>query len=143
MSKMPNFFLNRAQHRAKYPFVDMVVHHGEELQHRVTVINPSINSVHRGQMIEVWKGKRGRETWGTIVEDVNLERKEVLVRDNIGGTKEFVKWVDVCDVQQVWESKINDNGTLRTMNYDDMMKLLGEFNQAVNDMLDEREALTQ
>lgn len=62
--------------------------------------NPNINDVEIGNMIRI-KEPRRRE-WGTIVIDVDFQQNAVLVRDNIGGTKEFEEWTHIDNVRCTW-----------------------------------------
>ena len=123
--KMPNFFPTRPQYRKMYPFSDMVNDRGDGT---VEIVNPTIKSIRRGQCVRVWKGN-GRDTWGMVVEKVNTDTNEVLVRTNMGYPTEFNEWVDVNMVQRVWG----------TMTYEEVLKLCNAFATAVHKILDEQE----
>jgi hypothetical protein len=125
-------FQTRAQHKKTYTpnqesFYDL---------NGVTYIHsPTIDRVKLGMRIEVWESKHGNsnKTKGIIVVGFNKVTGEVLVRDNVGGTKEHDFWCHIDDVQQVWSI---GNKTVH-----EVLDMLGAFNTAVLNAVEERKTL--
>lgn len=92
--------LNRRQHDTVWSVNQWNITDVHNYLHR-----PTIDSIEPGMMIRAWlrPGPENKEVFGTIVHRVNKEDGTVDIRDNIGGTKEFIRTVPVSEVQQVWK----------------------------------------
>lgn len=60
------------------------------------ILNPSIDRIERGMMIE-W----GKKSEGTLVEEVDVINERVLVWNNIDGTAEYKKWIPINQINHV------------------------------------------
>lgn len=127
---MPNFFPTRRQWQKLHPESNKIIARTNDVGFEI--FNPTIDKIEKGMMVRAWAANNGRETWGTIVMDINTINKTVLIADSVCAPREFAKWVDISDVKQCW-----DIGGMHTA-----LKLIQSFEGTVTKLFNDRKIIT-